>query len=107
MRGVTALVASVAMRATVSGHLVAEPASQEYCRRESQVTCDRRRRGMVRTCAALTAALTLGLCGVRSASGGQSLDVVSNRADLISGGDALVSARVSEPVRGSTSTART
>jgi hypothetical protein len=52
----------------------------------------------MRSCAALTAALTLGLCGVASASGVQSLEVLSNRADLISGGDALVSAQVSGPV---------
>ena len=53
---------------------------------------------MVRSCAALAAGLTLGVCGVASASGVQSLEVVSNRADLISGGDALVSAQVSGPV---------
>ena len=35
--------------------------------------------------------------GVASASGVQALEVVSNRADLISGGDALVSARVADP----------
>jgi len=35
--------------------------------------------------------------GVASASAVQSLEVVSNRADLISGGDALVSARLSDP----------
>src|SRR4051794_16665222 len=53
---------------------------------------------MLRSCAAMTVALTLGVCGVASASGVDSLEVVSNRADLVSGGDALVSARVSGPV---------
>src|SRR3954453_10482745 len=46
----------------------------------------------------MTAGLLCGGADAFAASGVQALEVVSNRADLISGGDALVSARLADRV---------
>lgn len=53
---------------------------------------------MVGRVSAVTVLLVAGLAGSADASGVQSLEVLSNRADLVSGGDALVAAQVSGPV---------
>jgi hypothetical protein len=53
---------------------------------------------MVGRVSAVTVLLVAGLAGSADASGVQSLEVLSNRADLISGGDALVAAQASGPV---------
>lgn len=53
---------------------------------------------MVGRVSAVTVLLVAGLATSADASGVQSLEVLSNRADLVSGGDALVAAQVTGPV---------